>query len=78
MISEAWEAGTHCFGAGRIYWAAACLAYRELIKELDGFSDYTTSRVLTWLTNTENNLYIKAQENICLDSSVEFRPPKRF
>ena len=57
-------------------WAAARLAYRELIKELDGFSDYTTSRVLT---NTENNLlYIEAQEINRLDSSVEFRPPQRF
>ena len=57
-------------------WAAARLAYRELIKELDGLSDYTTSRVLT---NTENNLlYIEAQENNRLDSSVEFRPPQRF
>ena len=57
-------------------WPAARLAYRELIKELDGLSDYTTSRVLT---NTENNLlYIEAQENNRLDSSVEFRPPQRF
>jgi len=58
-------------------WAAARLAYRELIKELDGFSDYTTSRVLT---NTENNLlYIEAQQKPDpSDSSVEFRPPQRF
>jgi tetratricopeptide (TPR) repeat protein len=57
-------------------WAAARLAYRELIKQLDGFSDYTTSRVLT---NTENNLlYIEAQETNRADSSVEFRPPQRF
>jgi tetratricopeptide (TPR) repeat protein len=57
-------------------WAAARLAYRELIKELDGFSDYTTTRVLA---NTENNLlYIEAQETNRSDSSVEFRPPQRF
>ena len=57
-------------------WAAARLAYRELIKELDGFSDYTASRVLT---NTANNLlYIEAQEANRLDSSIEFRPPQRF
>ena len=57
-------------------WAAARLAYRELIKELDGFSDYTTTRLLT---NTENNfLYIEAQEANRLDSSIEFRPPQRF
>ena len=57
-------------------WAAARLAYREIIKELDGFSDYTTSRVLT---NTENNLlYIEAQENNRSDSTIEFRPPQRF
>ena len=57
-------------------WAAARLAYGELIKELDGFSDYTTSRVLT---NTENNLlYIEAQENNRSNSKIEFRPPQRF
>ena len=57
-------------------WAAARLAYREVIKELDGFSDYTTSRVLA---NTENNLlYIEAQETNRLDSGIEFRPPQRF
>jgi tetratricopeptide (TPR) repeat protein len=57
-------------------WAAARLAYRELIKELDGFSDYTTSRVLS---NTENNLlYIEAQETNRLDSGIEFRPPRRY
>ena len=57
-------------------WAAARLAYRELIRELAGFSDYTTSRVLV---NTENNLlYIDAQETNRSDSSVEFRPPQRF
>ena len=57
-------------------WAAARLKYREAIKELDGFSDHTTSRVLA---NTENNLlYIEAQETNRLDSSVEFRPPRRF
>ena len=54
-------------------WAAAPFAYGELIKELDGFSSYTTSRVLT---NTENNLLCK--ENNRLDSSIEFRPPQRF
>jgi hypothetical protein len=57
-------------------WAAARLAYRELIKELEGFSDYTTSRVLS---NTENNLlYIEAQETNRLDSGIEFRPPLRY
>ena len=57
-------------------WAAARLAYGELIKELHGFSDYTTSRVLT---NTQNNLlYIEAQENNRSDSGIEFRPPQRF
>jgi tetratricopeptide (TPR) repeat protein len=57
-------------------WAAARLAYRELIKELDGFSDHMTSRILA---NTENNLlYIEAQESNCSDSSIEFRPPQRF
>jgi tetratricopeptide (TPR) repeat protein len=57
-------------------WAAARLAYCELIRELDGFSDYTSSRVLV---NTENNLlYIDAQETNRSDSSVEFRPPQRF
>jgi tetratricopeptide (TPR) repeat protein len=57
-------------------WAAARLAYREVIRELDGFSDYTTSRVLS---NTDNNLlYIEAQETNCLDSGIEFRPPLRY
>ena len=57
-------------------WAAAQLAYRELIKELDGFSDYNTSRVLS---NTDNNLlYIEAQESNRLDSGIEFRPPLRY
>ena len=57
-------------------WAAARLAYRELIRELDGFSDYTTTRVLS---NTDNNLlYIDAQENNRLDSGIEFRPPLRY
>ena len=57
-------------------WAAARLAYRELIRELDGFSDYTSSRVLV---NTKNNLlYIDIQEANGSDSSVEFRPPQRF
>ena len=57
-------------------WAAARLAYRELIKELDGFSDYTTSRVLS---NTDNNLlYIEAQETNRLDSGIEFLPPLRY
>jgi tetratricopeptide (TPR) repeat protein len=57
-------------------WDSARLAYAELIKELDGFSDYTTSRIRT---NTENNLlYIEALENNRLDSTIEFRPPQRF
>jgi len=57
-------------------WAAARLAYQELIKELHGFSDYTTCRVLT---NTKNNLlYIDAQEANREDSGIEFRPPDRF
>jgi len=57
-------------------WAAARLAYRALIKELDGLSDYTTSRVLA---NTKNNLlYIDAQEASRSDSDVKFRPPERF
>jgi len=56
-------------------WAAARLAYRELIRELDEFSDYTTTRVLA---NTANNLlYIDAQETNRLDSGIEFRPPLR-
>ena len=57
-------------------WAAARLAYKELVNELDGFSDYTTNRILT---NTENNLlYIEAQESNRVDSDIEFRPPQRF
>jgi len=57
-------------------WAAARLAYQELIKELHGFSDYTTCRVLA---NTQNNLlYIDAQEANRSDSGIEFRPPDRF
>jgi len=57
-------------------WAAARLAYRELVNELDGLSDYTTNRILT---NTENNLlYIEAQETNRVDSGIEFRPPQRF
>ena len=57
-------------------WAAARLAYRELIRELEGFSDYTSSRVLV---NSENNLlYIDAQENNDSDSSIKFRLPQRF
>ena len=58
----------------RYDWAAARLADWELIKELDGLSDYTTSRVLT---NTENNLlYIEAQENNRSNSTIEFRPQR--
>ena len=57
-------------------WAAARLAYRELIKELDGFSDYTASGVLT---NAESNLlYNEAQGTNLSDTSIEFWPPQRF
>ncbi|KIM49727.1 hypothetical protein M413DRAFT_438874 [Hebeloma cylindrosporum] len=57
-------------------WAAARLAYRELLKQLDGLSDYTTSRIHA---NTLNNLlYVDAKETNPSDSTVEFRPPQRF
>ena len=56
-------------------WAAARLAYRELLRELGGFSDFTSSRVRA---NTQNNLlYIDAQESNRSDSSIKFRPPQR-
>ena len=57
-------------------WAAARLAFQELIKELDGFSDLASS---AFLDSAENNLlYIDAQETNCSDSSIEFQPPARF
>ncbi|KIM49724.1 hypothetical protein M413DRAFT_21884 [Hebeloma cylindrosporum] len=57
-------------------WAAARLTYQELLKQLDGLSDYTTSRVRT---NTKHNmLYIAAREANGLDCGIEFRPPQRF
>ena len=57
-------------------WAAARLAYEELIKQLDGLSDFTTVRVLA---DSKNNLlYIDAQEANRSDNGIEFRPPQRF
>ena len=57
-------------------WAAARLAYQELIRELEGFSDNTSS---IYLVEAKNNLlYIDAQETNCLDSSIEFEPSPRY
>ncbi|KIM49719.1 hypothetical protein M413DRAFT_438869 [Hebeloma cylindrosporum] len=57
-------------------WAAARLAFQELLKQLEGLSDYTTSRIHA---NTLNNLlYVDAQETNPSDCSIEFRPPQRF
>ena len=69
------------FEFGELYvrqkdWAAARLAYQELIRELEGFSDHSSSVLLV---KTKNNLlYIDAQETNCLDSSIEFQPQVRF
>jgi tetratricopeptide (TPR) repeat protein len=67
------------FGELYVYrkdWAAARLAYEELIKQLDGLCDFTTVRVLA---NSKNNLlYIDAQEANRSDHGIELRPPQRF
>ena len=57
-------------------WAAARLAYQELIRELEGFSDLRSS---AYLDDAKNNLlYVDAQETNCWDSSIEFWPPARY
>ena len=57
-------------------WAAARLAYQELIRELEGFSDHTSS---AYILHSQNNLlYIDAQETNCSDSCIEFQTPPRF
>ena len=68
------------FEFGELYvrqkdWAAARLAYQELIRVLEGFSDFASSAYLDGAKN--NLLYVDAQETNCSDSTIEFWLPFR-